>query len=151
MELRSNRDFWAGLMFAAIGAGAIFIAQDYRFGSTLRMGPGYFPALLGGILLVFGILIVLKGLRRKQKFKGRMSSGAWRAFSVLPLTLILFAVLIESAGFLPALVSLCVASAAAGSEFKIGEVSLLTLVLVFLSLALFIWGLELPYPLLKGF
>ncbi len=148
MEFRRNRDFWAGLMFLGIGIAAILIAREYPFGSTLRMGPGYFPILLGGILGLFGIYIMGKGLRTKEKVRGNWST---RAFIVLPVVTVLFGVLIERAGFIPALAVLVFGSAAAGSEFKWSEVLLLTLFLTLLSLALFIWGLGLPYPLIKGF
>ncbi len=147
LELRSNRDFWAGVMFFAIGIAAILIAREYPFGSTLRMGPGYFPILLGGILGLFGIYIMIKGLRREEKIQGNWSL---RAFIVLPVVTILFGILMERAGFIPALAVLVFGSAAAGSEFKWTEVLLLTLFLILLSLALFIWGLGLPYPLIKG-
>jgi hypothetical protein len=143
-----NRDFWTGVMFSTVGAAAILMARDYPYGSTLRMGAGYFPTLLGGILILFGIYIMVKGLRKSEKFE-----GAWslRALIVLPAITILFGVLLERAGFLPALMVLAFGSAAAGREFKWGEALLFTLFLTILSLAVFIWGLGLPYPLFKGF
>ena len=71
MELRNNKDFWAGMMLIGIGAAAMFIARDYRFGSALRMGPGFFPTILGGILIVFGICIMAVGLRSGEKIQGK--------------------------------------------------------------------------------
>ena len=70
---------------------------------------------------------------------------------VLPLSMVLFGVLVERAGFVPALAVLVVGSAAAGREFRLGEVALLTALLTVLSVAVFVWGLGLPYPLFKGF
>ncbi len=148
MELRKNKDFWAGMMLIAIGLAAMFIAREYRFGSALRMGPGFFPTMLGGILVVFGACIAAIGMRRGERIQGHVSL---RALALLPLSLILFGVLVERAGFVPALVALVFVSAASGREFKFIEVLLLTGVLTLASLALFIWGLGLPYPLLKGF
>ena len=52
LELR-NKDLWAGLMLVGIGAGSMFVARNYPFGTALRMGPGYFPVILGGLLVVF--------------------------------------------------------------------------------------------------
>ena len=69
---------------------------------------------------------------------------------VLPLSLVLFGLLMEYAGFVPALFTLIVGSALAGKEFKIGEVLLLATGLTAFSVVLFIWGLGLPYPLLVG-
>jgi putative tricarboxylic transport membrane protein len=145
---RDNKDVWAGAMFVAIGGGAMLVARDYPFGSALRMGPGFFPTLLGGILVLFGLYVLARGLRRPERIEARWSL---RALVMLPLSLVLFGILMERAGFVPAIVVLAFGSAAAGREFKFAEVLLLTLVLTGLSVGIFIWGLGLPYPLLKGF
>jgi putative tricarboxylic transport membrane protein len=68
----------------------------------------------------------------------------------LPLSLVLFGLLMEYAGFVPALVVLIVGSAAASTEFRLIEALLLSVVLTAFAVALFIWGLGLPYPLLVG-
>lgn len=148
LDFRKNRDFWAGMMLIGIGATAILIARDYRFGSTLRMGPGYFPSVLGGILILFGIYVLIMGLRSNEKIKGKWSV---RALIVLPLSVVLFGILMKHTGFISALVVLIFGSSIAGKEFKLIEVLLLTLVLTLLSVTVFIWGLGLPYPLIKGF
>jgi hypothetical protein len=126
----------------------MFIARDYRFGSALRMGPGFFPTILGGILIAFGVCIMAVGLRSGEKIQGALSL---RALIMLPLSLVLFGLLMEKAGFLPALAVLVFGSAASGREFRFLEVLLLTALLTVASAALFIWGLGLPYPLIKGF
>ena len=147
-ELCKNKDFWAGLMLIGIGAAAMFIARDYRFGSASRMGPGFFPTLLSMILIAFGGGIMAVGLRSGEKIRGRVSL---RALVLLPLSLVLFGILMEVAGFIPALVALAFLSAASGREFKFVEVLLMIALLTVASTALFIWGLGLPYPLIKGF
>ena len=146
LMFRSNRDFCAGLVFAGTGAVSMFIARNYPFGSTLRMGPGYFPRVLGGILLLFGIYVMVRGLRSNEKIEGNWSI---RALIVLPLAMVLFGILMSIFGFIPALVTLIFGSAAASREFKFIEVLLLTVLLTSLSVAMFIWGLGLPYPLIK--
>ena len=148
LVLLKNKDFWAGMMLVGIGAAAMFIARDYRFGSALRMGPGFFPAILSGILIAFGVCIMAVGLRSGEQIQDKLSL---RAFILLPLSLLLFGILMERAGFIPAMVALVFVSAAAGKEFKFVEVLLLTVTLTVASAALFIWGLGLPYPLIKGF
>jgi hypothetical protein len=148
LALRNNKDFWAGLMFAGTGAGAMFIARTYPFGTTLRMGPGYFPRVLGGILICFGIYVMLRGLRSNEEIKGNWSI---RALIVLPLSMVLFGVVMELGGFIPALAVLIFVSAASGREFKFKEVLLLTVLLSVMSVAMFIWGLGLPYQLINGF
>jgi hypothetical protein len=147
-ELRNNKDFWAGMMLIGTGAAAMVIARNYRFGSALRMGPGFFPTLLGGILIAFGLCIMAMGLRRNEKIQGPLSL---RAMILLPLSLVLFGILMKLAGFIPAVGVLVFVSAASGREFKFVEVLLLAVVLTGVSVALFIWGLRLPYPLIKGF
>jgi hypothetical protein len=147
LEFRNNRDFWAGIMLIATGAASVIIARDYSFGTSLRMGPGYFPSVLGGGLVLFGLYLVVMGLKRNEKMEGGWS---FRALIVLPLSLVLFGVLMERAGFIPALIVLIFGSAAAGTEFKLVEVLLLALGLTAFSVALFIYGLGLPYPLLVG-
>jgi hypothetical protein len=147
LEFRDNKDFWAGVMLVATGAAAILIARNYAFGTTLRMGPGYFPSVLGGLLIAFGIYLVAAGLRRNEKIEG---SWSLRALIVLPLSLVLFGLLMEHAGFVPALVVLIIGSAAASTEFRLIEALLLSVVLTAFAVALFIWGLGLPYPLLVG-
>ena len=144
----NNKDFWAGVTFFMTGAGAMAIAWGYRFGSRLRMGPGYFPVVLSGIMIAFGLIIMIKGLRRGEKIEGNWSI---RALILLPLSLVLFGILMRHAGFLPALVVLIFGSAAAGKEFKLLEVLPLTGLLVLLSWVVFVWGMGLPYPLFRSF
>jgi hypothetical protein len=146
--LRSNKDFWAGIMLIATGAAAILIARDYQFGSTMRMGPGYFPSMLGAILALFGLYVMATGLRTGEKIALQCSL---RALIVLPVSLVAFGILMTYAGFIPALAVLIFGSASSGREFKFVELLLLTLILTGLSVAIFIWGLGLPYPLIKGF
>jgi len=148
LELHNNKDFWAGLMFIGIGAAAMLIARDYRFGTPLHMGPGYFPSVLGGILILFGIYVAVRGLYSKEKMQGPWSL---RALIVLPLSIVLFGVLMKYAGLIPALAALIFGSAAAGREFKFVDILLMTVLLTVLSVALFIWGLGLPYPLINLF
>ena len=147
LEFRNNRDFWAGAMLIGTGVLALVMARNYAMGTTLRMGPGYFPALLGGLLIIFGLYLVVVGLRRNEKIEG---NWALRALIVIPLSLVLFGVLMDRAGFIPALMVLIFGSAAAGTEFKLSEVLLLSVGLTAFSTLLFVWGLGLPYPLLVG-
>ena len=147
-RLLRNKDFWAGLILIGFGAAAIFISRDYGFGSASRMGPGFFPVILGGIMIVFGVYVTAMGLRSGERITQRLSA---RTMLLPPLALVLFGLLIDRTGFVPALVVLIFVAAASGKGFRFLEVLLLTAVLVVASVALFIWGLGLPYPLIKGF
>jgi hypothetical protein len=148
LGLSNNKDLWAGAMLIATGAATVIIARNYAFGTTLRMGPGYFPTVLGGILILFGLYLVVSGLRSNDEIQG---SWPLRAMIVLPLALVLFGVLMTHAGFLPALLVLIFGSALAGPQFKLVEVLLLSAALSVVSVALFVWGLGLPYPLIADY
>ncbi len=147
LEFLDNKDFWAGIVLIMTGALAVLIARDYPFGTAVRMGAGYFPTVLGTALVLFGIHVLVKGLRSVEKIEAGWSL---RAVIVLPLSLALFGFLMDRAGLVPALAALIVGSAAGGSEFKIVEVILLAALLIAFSMAVFVWGLGLPYPLLVG-
>ena len=148
LEWRTNKDLWAGLHYIAVGGAGWWFALDYPFGSALRMGPGYFPIVLSALMIVMGIYVVALGLRKAhEKIQGNWSI---RALIVLPLATVVFGVLMEEAGFIPAMAALIPLSAAAGREFKWGEVILLTIGLTVACALGFIYALGLPYPLIKG-
>ena len=147
VELRNNKRFLSGLMFIGIGAVGMYIAQDYPMGSALRMGPGYFPIVLSGVMILFGIFMLVQGVVKPERIEGTWSL---RALTILPIATVIFGILMEHGGFIPALITLIVVSAYAGSEFRLGEVLLLAVGLTVGSWALFIWGLGLPYPLITG-
>lgn len=143
-----NKDVWAGLLLVATGGSAVFIARDYTFGTALRMGPGYFPIVLGVLLILFGLYFLGAGLMHNEKIE-----GAWplRALVIVPLSLVLFGLLVESTGFVPAMMVLVFGSALASTEFRLVEVLLFSVFLTALCVAVFIWGLGLPYPLIAEF
>ena len=146
-SILNNKDVWAGLLLIAIGAVAILIARNYTFGTALRMGPGFFPIVLGALLILFGLYVLASGLRSGEAIKGPWSP---RALVILPLSLVLFGLLMERGGFVPAMLVLIFASATASTEFKFVEVLLFSLALTAVSVAVFVWGLGLPYPLITG-
>src|SRR3954447_17855140 len=116
LALSNNKDIWSGLMLIVIGAAAILVARNYPFGTALRMGPGFFPIVLGGLLIAFGLYMLASGLRQAEKIAG---SWSLRALIILPLSLVLFGVLMERAGFVPAMIVLIFGSATASTEFRL--------------------------------
>jgi hypothetical protein len=147
LDLHNNKDVWAGLMLIAIGGAAMVLARNYGFGTALRMGPGFFPIVLGALLVLFGLAILAAGLRKPEKIAAGWSL---RALIILPLSLVLFGLLMEYGGFVPAMLALIFVSATAGTEFKFFEMLLFALGLTALAAAVFVWGLGLPYPLIAG-
>jgi hypothetical protein len=143
-RLLDNRDFLAGLLFMAIGAGGFGIALSYPFGSVQQMGPGFFPRVLGGILVGFGVVTLVRGLRAGEPVEG---GWGWFPLAMLTASLVAFGWLMEHVGVVPSLVVLVVSSAYAGREFRWGEVAVLAVAMTLLAVAIFIWGLGLPYQL----
>jgi len=144
-NLFASKDFWGGLMLIALGGTSVLVSRAYPMGTVLRMGAGYFPTVLGGILVVFGLILLVKGVRSTDRIEPHWSP---RALFVIPATLMLFALLVERIGFVPSLLMLIVGSAAASSEFRLLEAISVGAALTALCVAVFIWGLGLPYPLL---
>src|SRR5262249_49343481 len=144
-SILENKDFWAGLFLIAVGAAAIILARDYTFGTALRMGPGYFPTVLGGLMILFGLYVLATGLRAGDALA---SSWPLRALLVPPLALCLFGFLIERAGFVPAMLVLVFGSSLATKEFRPIESILFTIFMTTLCAVVFVWALGLNYPLI---
>lgn len=144
-ELRNNKDFFSGLLFIVAGLAAVIIAlRDYPLGTSLNMGPGYFPGLTGGVLALFGLYIMVRGL-----IKGERIVGIWgiRPLILLSLGITAFGFLIDRFGMVPSLLVLFFISALGGKEFRLKEVLILATVMIAACWALFIYGLNLPLRL----
>jgi hypothetical protein len=147
MRISSQEDFWAGVMFIAFGVTAIVIARDYPFGSAMRMGPGYFPTLIGGGLILLGTLVSAMGFRRQGEGIGKFP---WRAIVMMSVAFAVFAWGIDNLGFIPALAVLIVLSSLSSRHSKWIEVAIEAVVLIAGCWAVFIYGLGLPFPLWWG-
>lgn len=142
--LHHNRDFLAGLLFLVIGGIGFYVALSYPFGTVQRMGPGYFPRVLSGILIAFGIITLIRGLKSGERVRG---TWGWLPLLMLTVALLAFGFLMEHVGMIPALVVMFFTAAFAGKEFKFLEVLVLTAIMCLAATAIFIWGLKLPYKL----
>lgn len=147
-DLRNNKDVLAGLLFIVIGALAVAIAGDYPMGSAMRMGPGYFPTVLGGILLLFGVYVMIRGIRSGERIKGEWG---WRPLALITLSIVIFGYTMEKVGVVPALILMFFVAASAGREFRFREVLLLAVLMSAFSAGVFVYGLKLPYPLFGSF
>jgi len=147
LDLRNNKDLLAGLLFLVIGGVAMVVARDYPFGSAMRMGPGYFPTVLGGILCLFGAYLSFRGIRA-----GGKTTVEWNARSValLAAAIAVFGLLMSRLGLVPALVAMTFVAALAGREFRVKEVALLAVALSAFAVVIFVYVLRLPYPLVAG-
>jgi Tripartite tricarboxylate transporter TctB family len=141
LAMRHPRDFAAGIIFVAFGLAALLLARNYSMGSALRMGPAYFPSVLGGLLALLGLIILLRALVLEGPRIGR--------FALRPLALVLgavvaFAFLLEPFGLIVATVLLIVVSALGGWEFRVRDVVWSCVVLSVVALGVFVYGLGLP-------
>jgi hypothetical protein len=144
MKITSPEDFWSGIMFIGFGVLAIYIAQDYPMGSAMRMGPGYFPTGIGLCLIALGAVIGFNGFRWKGEPIGAFP---WRAMLFLTIGFASFAWGIDHVGFIISLTILIFLSSLAGKEYRWMELLALAAILITGCWAIFIYGLELPFPL----
>ena len=144
-HIRNPKDFWAGIIYVVIGAGAFVMAQDYKMGTAVKMGPGYFPAALGGLLVLIGLASLIRSLVRP----GDAISG----FAVKALVLVvggtfLSGYLMRHAGLVVALPLLVLITALASIKFRWTSALALAAGMTLCSALVFVKGLGLPIPLL---
>jgi len=151
MKIKSEKDFWSGLMFVAVGVGFAWGATNYSFGSSARPGPAYFPFGLGIIMAVLGAVILFKALTLEVEGGDRVGGVAWKPLGIVVGSVALFGVLLPWLGMYIALPLLVVTTALAGDEFHWGEAIANAVVLTVFSWVIFIWGLNLTIPLLPSF
>lgn len=144
MKIKNQEDFWAGMMFAGFGALAIWLSTDYPMGTASRMGPGYFPTWLGAIMLLLGTIVAVMALKTEGP---KVTPFAWKPMIMLSVGFLAFGWGVDHIGFIPALFLLSVITAAAGQTFKVVEVLIMTVVLIAGAVGIFIYGIELPFPL----
>ena len=140
-----RRDVLAGLLFIAFAIVGLWASRDYPIGTTTRMGTGYVPRLLCWILLGLGVVIAVQGIRGAGGFLER-GRPIWRAIFFVPLSLLVFALLISQGGVVAATVALVFVGAFAGRESRPLEVAAAAALLVVLTLVIFVWGVGLPIP-----
>jgi hypothetical protein len=142
---RPNQDVLAGLMFVSFGAAALILGRDLQVGSASEMGAGYFPMVLGSLLVIAGLAIALLGLRR-----GGAAFEFWsmRATVFVGAAFVVFAVAIEWAGLLLT-APVCTMLAAMGTvRFRLAPHAVLAVAASLVAVGVFIWALKIPIPLL---
>lgn len=151
MKIKSQRDFWSGLMFVAIGIGFAWGATNYSFGSSARPGPGYFPFGLGILLAIIGALVLFKSLTIETHGGDRIGPWAWKPLGIVLGSVALFGFLLPWLGMILTLPVLIVIAALAGDEFHLGEALINAAILTVGSWLVFIKGLGLIIPLWPSF
>ncbi|MDH4191693.1 MAG: tripartite tricarboxylate transporter TctB family protein [Betaproteobacteria bacterium] len=149
MRIKSPKDFWAGLMFIAFGMTAMVIAlMNYQFGTAVRMGPGYFPTVLGGILVALGVFVLFESLVIEGP---KIADFHLRPLLLITVGLLAYGYLMQPLGLMLSTALMVFISAVGGHEFKWKEVTVLSVVLITFSVLVFVKGLTLPFPIWPAF
>ena len=151
MKIKSQKDFWSGLMFVAAGLGFAAGATNYNFGSSARPGPGYFPFGLGILLAVLGAAVLFKSLTVETEGGDPVGAIPWRPLGLITLGVVLFGLALPRLGMIVSLPILIMISSLAGDEFRLKEVIINIVVLTVGSWLIFIKGLSLVIPLWPTF
>ncbi|MEP6943370.1 MAG: tripartite tricarboxylate transporter TctB family protein [Betaproteobacteria bacterium] len=146
--IRHPKDFYSGLIFIAFGVGAIVIANNYSLGTAARMGPGYFPRILGMMLIVLGAALSLRAL----KLQGDpIAPWKWRPTLTVLGSVVLFGYIVNLAGLVVSTIILIVLSSWASTEFRLKESIIAGIALSVLVVTVFVIGLKLQLPIWPSF
>jgi len=151
MKIKDAKDFWSGVMFSAFGLFFVVFAQQYDMGTAARMGPAYFPTVLGGLMLLLGILIIFKGLKTDGGEDGKVSAFHFKPLLLVLGAVIAFGLLLRPLGLLVSLTVLIVVSSLGSPEFRLRDALLLTVGLSILCVVVFINSLGMTIPVLPAF
>lgn len=143
--IRSTKDFWTGIIYLFFGSGAIFLARDYGMGTATKMGPAYFPSILGGLLIIIGFISLIKSFLRTGTPIGKF---AFKGLALVLVSTVLFGLLVRRTGLILALPLLVLISAYASNEFKWGPAILMAVGLAVFCILVFLKGLGIPMPVI---
>lgn len=151
MKIKSQKDFFSGVMFTAVGVAFAWGATTYTVGTGARMGPGYFPLMLGIVMAVIGLIIIFTSLVTETPDGAKIGKWAWKQVFFILGANFAFGVLlgglpsvgIPAMGMIAAIYALTIISSLAGHEFKLKSVLILATVLAIGSYFAFIWALKL--------
>lgn len=139
-------DVLSGIIFAGLGAGVVYVSTNYDFGTVARMGPGFFPRVLGTLLALLGVVIAARGLAAPR---AKLKIERLRPIVAIGGSLVAFGWILPRFGFVPALVSACLLAMAAIQRSSLKEMALLPIILSVFCSIVFIYGLGLAIPLAK--
>ena len=145
--VRSPKDFYAGLLFIAFGIAALVIGSNYTLGSAARMGPGYFPRLLGILLVVLGALLSLRALRLQGS---PIPAWRWRPTLVVLASVVIFGLILNFAGLVLSTIVLIIMASAASHEFRPREATISAVFLAALCVGIFVIGLKMQIGIWPG-
>lgn len=159
MLIKSQKDFFSGLMFTVVGASFAYGATSYSVGTGGRMGPGYFPLLLGVILAILGAIVMFKALVVETPDGDKIGKWAWKPLFFIISANLLFGILlgglpsmgIPAMGLIAAIFGITIVASLAGDDFRLKEVLALSVVLSIGSYLAFVVLLKLQFPVWPTF
>ena len=151
MKIKSEKDFWSGLMFILVGVAFAWGATNYSFGSSARPGPAYFPFGLGVLMSILGAMVLFKALTFEVEGGDKIGPWAWKPLIMITATVAIFGWTLPHLGMFTSLPILVVVAALAGDEFHWKDALINAVILTIGSWVIFIWGLKLTIPLWPSF
>ena len=143
--IRNPREFGAGVIYAAIGIAAIVLGRNYGMGTATKMGPAYFPSLLGALLAAIGMIAIIRSLLVAGK---PIEGFTFRGLAMVLAAIVLFGLLARGAGLVVAIFVLVMVSARASVRFRWSHSMALAGGLAAFCTLVFVKGLGIPLPLL---
>ncbi|WP_342128785.1 tripartite tricarboxylate transporter TctB family protein [Hydrogenophaga sp. OTU3427] len=159
MLIKSQKDFFSGLMFAVVGGGFAIGATEYTVGQASRMGPGYFPLILGILLTVLGVLVSAQSFTSQAPDGDKIGKWAWKPLFFVIAANLIFGLLLgglpsigfPSFGLIAAIYALVFVASQAGEKVRIKELFVLATILAVGSYLAFIKLLNLQFPVWPAF
>jgi hypothetical protein len=159
MSIKSQKDFFSGVVFMAVGGAFAWGATNYTVGSGARMGPGYFPLMLGVLLALIGAVVAFKALVIETEDGEKIGKWIWRPVGYIVAANLAFGILLGGLpsiklppmGMVISIIALTLIAAKAGTEFILKEVLILSAILVVGSYVTFILLLKLQIPVWPAF
>ncbi|MEO8279959.1 MAG: tripartite tricarboxylate transporter TctB family protein [Ideonella sp.] len=140
------RDLTAGVLLGGVGLfTALYGASHYTIGDPARMGPGFFPVMLGGVLVVLGVIIVLLAFR-KTVHALHPPPFALRALLAVSLSILVFSLLVNSLGLVPATIAMTFVAVAAETPYKLRRTAILSVSLALIAWLIFTVALSMTLP-----
>jgi hypothetical protein len=150
MRIRNHRDFWSGVLFVVTGVLFMVLSRQYNLGTAAKMGPGYFPTILGGLMAALGLLIMLPAFSSKGP-EVRVDKVDFKSIVLILVAVAVYAATLPKLGFIVSLFLLIMISSLASHEFKLTTSLVSSVVLLVFSWLVFVKGLELQFPFLPTF
>jgi hypothetical protein len=144
-RIRAPKDFWAGVLYVAFGVSAIVLGRDYGLGTALRMGPAYFPAVLGAVLTLIGSISVIRSFLSPGE---PVEHLALRPLALIAVAVLLFGYLVRDAGLVVVIPLLVIVTAYGSIHFRWLASTLLAVGMTVFCVIVFSKGLGVPLPIL---